>query len=158
VHLAQFPAPVEIFSEDPAPLLEEWKHIFAVRDVAMVKLEEKRQGKVIGKALEADVVVHAQGASLALLLRYEPHLKEVFNVSSVQVTGNYEIPISVKGEPVFVSFSGDLQCDVRAATGHKCARCWNFMPEVASYGIWQNVCTRCSEALTEMKISPPVAP
>jgi hypothetical protein len=29
------------------------------------------------------------------------------------------------------------------------------MPEVASYGIWQNVCTRCSDALTEMKIEPP---
>ena len=27
------------------------------------------------------------------------------------------------------------------ASGHKCARCWNFMPEVSDYGIWQNVCT-----------------
>jgi ribosomal protein L37AE/L43A len=49
----------------------------------------------------------------------------------------------------------DLQAYVLPATGHKCARCWNFMPEVASYGIWQNVCTRCSDALTEMKIEPP---
>jgi hypothetical protein len=30
------------------------------------------------------------------------------------------------------------------------------MPEVANYGIWQNVCTRCSDALKEMKIAPPV--
>jgi hypothetical protein len=29
------------------------------------------------------------------------------------------------------------------------------MPEVSNYGIWQNVCTRCSDALTEMKIAPP---
>ena len=28
------------------------------------------------------------------------------------------------------------------------------MPEVANYGIWQNVCTRCHGALTEMKIQP----
>jgi predicted amidophosphoribosyltransferase len=46
---------------------------------------------------------------------------------------------------------------VLPATGHKCARCWNFMPEVANYGIWQNVCTRCAEALKEMKIAPPIA-
>ena len=39
------------------------------------------------------------------------------------------------------------------ATGHKCARCWNFMPEVANYGIWENVCTRCQDALKEMKIA-----
>jgi len=42
------------------------------------------------------------------------------------------------------------------ATGTKCARCWNFMPEVGSYGIWQNVCKRCVDALKEMKIAPPV--
>ena len=41
------------------------------------------------------------------------------------------------------------------ASGHKCARCWNFMPEVSDYGIWQNVCTRCQAALKEMGIDPP---
>jgi isoleucyl-tRNA synthetase len=49
----------------------------------------------------------------------------------------------------------DSQFDLRPASGHKCARCWNFMPEVANYGIWQNVCSRCSDALTEMNIAPP---
>jgi hypothetical protein len=29
------------------------------------------------------------------------------------------------------------------------------MPEVADYGIWQNVCTRCHDALKEMGIDPP---
>jgi formamidopyrimidine-DNA glycosylase len=49
-----------------------------------------------------------------------------------------------------------LSFAVYSAAGHKCARCWNFMPEVSNYGIWQNVCTRCQEALTEMKIEPPL--
>jgi isoleucyl-tRNA synthetase len=158
VHLARFPAPAEIFSEDQAPLLEEWKQIIEVRDKALGQLEEMRQAKIIGKALEADVVVHAKGASFALLHRYEPYLKEVFNVSSVKVVEDFGISISRTGEPVQVAFYGDLQCDVRAATGHKCARCWNFMPEVSSYGIWQNVCTRCQDALKEMKIAPPQVP
>ncbi|MGA2351024.1 MAG: isoleucine--tRNA ligase [Terracidiphilus sp.] len=156
VHLAQFPAPSEIFSDDPARLLEEWKQIFAVRDKALGQLEEMRQAKKIGKALEADVVVHAKGAILDLLRQYEPHLKEVFNVSSVEVTGDYAHLISKTGEPIITIFSDDVQCDVRAATGHKCARCWNFMPVVANYGIWRNVCARCHDALTEMKIAPPV--
>ena len=29
------------------------------------------------------------------------------------------------------------------------------MPEVSSYGIWENVCTRCQSALHEMGIAPP---
>jgi isoleucyl-tRNA synthetase len=158
VHLAQFPQPEEVFSEDPAKLLEEWKQIFDVRDNALGQLEEMRQAKIIGKALEADVVVHAEGAIFALLSRYQRHLKEVFNVSSVEVTVDYGIQIPITGEHVTVAFSGGLQCDVRAASGHKCARCWNFMPEVSAYGIWQNVCSRCQTALTEMGIEPPQPP
>ena len=50
---------------------------------------------------------------------------------------------------------GWITIKVGQASGHKCARCWNFMPEVSSYGIWQNVCTRCQSALHEMGIEPP---
>ena len=140
VHLAQFPKPEEIFSEDPAQLLEEWKQIFAVRDAALVKLEEDRQAKRIGKGLEAELEIAASGDLLALLQRHAAGLKEIINVSRVTV---------VQGD--------ELQVTALPATGHKCARCWNFMPEVSNYGIWQNVCTRCQDALREMKITPPEA-
>jgi isoleucyl-tRNA synthetase len=140
VHLAQFPAPAEIFSEDPAPLLEEWKQIFAVRDEALRILEEDRKAKLIGKGLEAELEIAASGEQLTLLQRHAAGLKEIVNVSKVTVIEGAELKVTAL-----------------PATGHKCARCWNFMPEVASYGIWQNVCTRCSDALTEMKISPPEA-
>ena len=138
VHLAQFPKPEEVFSEDPAPLLEEWKQIFGLRDAAMVKLEEARQEKRIGKGLEAEIEVRVQGDLLAILRRYGPGLKEILNVSKVTVIEDPSQTVTAL-----------------PATGTKCARCWNFMPEVGNFGIWQNVCTRCSDALTEMKIDPP---
>jgi isoleucyl-tRNA synthetase len=123
IHLAQFPAPAEIFSEDPAPLLEEWKQIFGLR---------------IGKGLEAELEVRVEGNLFSLFSRYASSLKEILNVSKVTVIE-------------------DLSNKVIAlpATGTKCARCWNFMPEVSNYGTWQNVCTRCQDALAEMKIAPP---
>jgi isoleucyl-tRNA synthetase len=138
VHLAQFPKPEEIYSEDPAPLLEEWTQIFGLRDAAMIKLEEARQEKRIGKGLEAELEITAPGELLALLQRHAAGLKEIVNVSKVTVLEGAE-----------------LQVTALPATGHKCARCWNFMPEVADYGIWQNVCTRCSDALHEMHIDLP---
>ena len=49
----------------------------------------------------------------------------------------------------------DCEFSVHPASGAKCARCWNFMPEVSNYGIWENVCTRCQSALKEMGIAPP---
>ncbi len=138
VHLALFPKPEEVFSEDPATLLEEWKQLFAVRDEALHVLEEARQNKLIGKALEAEIDIAANGSLFELLKRHATGLKEVINVSAVAV---------VEGP--------DLVVKVLPASGSKCARCWNFMPVVSNYGVWENVCTRCQTALAEMGIAPP---
>lgn len=141
VHLALFPKPEAIFSADPAPVLEEWKQIFAVRDEALRVLEEARQAKRIGKGLEADVEIAASGELLGLLQRHAAGLKEIINVSNVRVIESAaNVPLAVTALP---------------ASGRKCARCWNFMPEVSNYGIWQNVCTRCQNALREMGVPEP---
>ena len=138
VHLALFPKPEEIFSEDPDSLLEEWRQLFEVRDQALRILEEARQAKQIGKGLEAELEISASGEQLALLQRHAAGLKEIVNVSGVTVIEGRELMVTAL-----------------PASGTKCARCWNFMPEVSNYGIWQNVCTRCQSALTEMGIAPP---
>jgi isoleucyl-tRNA synthetase len=149
VHLAQFPAPAEIFSEDPGPLLEEWEQLFGVRDEVMKELETARQNKEIGKGLEADVTIVAGPAKYALLVKLKrSELKELFNVSNVNV--DQLVPA-----PAHSNVYLDLTIGVKPASGHKCARCWNFMPEVSAYGIWQNVCTRCQSSLKEMGIHPP---
>jgi isoleucyl-tRNA synthetase len=138
VHLALFPKPEEIFSGNTAQVLDEWKQIFQVRDETLRVLEEERQAKRIGKGLEAELEISASGELLAVLKKHAAGLKEVINVSAVTVV---EGPaLSVKASP---------------ASGHKCARCWNFMPEVSDYGIWHDVCSRCQSALTEMGIAPP---
>lgn len=138
VHLALFPKPEEVFAGDPKPVLEEWKQLFAVRDEALRVLEEARQAKRIGKGLEADVEIAAPGELLALLQQHAAGLKEFLNVSAVRVVS-----------------SDALKATALPASGNKCARCWNYMPEVSNYGIWQNVCTRCQGALREMNIEPP---
>ncbi|MGA2887584.1 MAG: isoleucine--tRNA ligase [Terracidiphilus sp.] len=149
VHLAQFPAPSEIFTEDPAHLLEEWKQIFEVRDSVLLVLERKRQAKEIGKGLEADVEISAFGELFSLLKRHKAGLKEILNVSEVTLleaeSGSLGMRTGLR----------EFDMTVIPASGLKCARCWNFMPEVGNYGIWQNVCTRCQDALKEMKIAPP---
>ena len=138
VHLALFPAPAEIYPEDPAPLLGEWKRIFAVRDAALLVLETARQEKRIGKGLEAELEIHAAGELHTLLQSHAAGLKEILNVSGVRVIEGNEL--SVTALP---------------ASGTKCSRCWNFMPEVSNYGVWESVCTRCHEALKAMNIEPP---
>jgi len=158
VHLALFPKPEEVFSEDPTKLIEEWKQLFAFRDLALIELEGERKAQRIGKGLEADLQITATGKDLALLQRLSAtDLKEFFNVSNVRLV---DIDFSSKAAGKAIGFKHsdlDFRTDIKPlpASGHKCARCWNFMPEVSAFGIWQNVCTRCQAALTEMKIAPP---
>jgi isoleucyl-tRNA synthetase len=154
VHLAQFPAPAEIFSEEPAQLIEEWKQIFAVRDEVMRVLEEDRKAKRIGKGLEAELEITASGGQLSLLQRHAAGLKEILNVSRVEIIAKNLDDEDIVLGPIGIPWKS-INISTLPATGHKCARCWNFMPEVSNYGIWQNVCTRCQDAMTEMKIAPP---
>jgi isoleucyl-tRNA synthetase len=162
VHLSLFPKPEEIFSENPASVLNEWRELFEIRDHALRQLERSRNEKLIGKALEADLKIYANGNQLALLQRHSSDLKEFINVSSVAVIDAAtpgvldDFPLPEVMGPKGTSLSS-LIIAVFPASGHKCARCWNFMPEVSAYGIWQNVCTRCQSALKEMGIAPPEA-
>jgi len=177
VHLALFPKPEEIYSENPAPLLDEWKHLFLVRDEALRVLEQERQAKRIGKALEAKLVITVEEGSDALLKQYFSALKELFNVSEVELRTSRNLQRAALNTPIELdqeanphpdlaplpelaeSPIGEFRSvDALPASGHKCARCWNFMPEVSNYGIWQNVCTRCQSALKEMGIAPPTEP
>jgi isoleucyl-tRNA synthetase len=166
VHLALFPKPVEIYSEDPTKLLAEWHDLFVVRDAALQTLERARESKMIGKGLEAGLKLSASASILALLKRHEPSLKEVFNVSEVAVSEYSEEDAWVRTSDAprssFVLGPGTvggqlkgLKIEAVRASGHKCARCWNFMPHVSSYGIWHDVCDRCQGALREMGIPPP---
>ena len=138
VHLALFPALEAIYPEEPGPLLAEWKQIFAVRERAMLVLEEARQEKRIGKGLEAELEISASGELLEVLSSHAGGLKEIANVSKVTVLAG-----------------GELSIAALPASGSKCARCWNFMPVVSNYGVWENVCTRCQEALNAMGVVPP---
>ena len=176
VHLARFPKAEEIYPEDSAVLLAEWNKIFEIRDAALRVLEHKRQDGVIGKGLGADMIIEAGGEALVLLQKHAKGLKEVLNVSSVRVVDLGEvmvaqmltsenpplapenfIPESFQSEQLLSSLGGHVNIRAVPASGTKCNRCWNFMPEVANYGVWENVCTRCHGALTAMCVVPPTA-
>jgi isoleucyl-tRNA synthetase len=166
VHLALFPKPEEIFSEDPAPVLAEWHLLFDIRDNGLRILEEERQAKRIGKALEAKLFITIDKEGDAHLQKYSSSLKELFNVSEVEIEprAGGDLRDATAANPS-THWGATMQpgngrkylyrVDALPASGHKCARCWNFMPHVSSYGIWHDVCDRCQGALREMGIPPP---
>jgi isoleucyl-tRNA synthetase len=154
VHLALFPAPEEIYPENPAALLEEWKRIFAVRDAVFTSLEAERKQGNIGKGLEASLAIYASSSDFRLLGSLpQAGLEEFFNVSEdVEIfpAVAWDGEIAVESAPWVVVHKA-------SESGTKCERCWRYYKQdVANYGLWENVCARCRGALTAMGIEPPV--
>ena len=159
VHLARFPKPEKIFSESPAKLIEEWKHLFAVRDVVLFRVETERKAGKIGKGLEAGIEIAASGKLFQLLDNYKAHLEEIFNVSSVQISEKEDSFLTALESGFTVQgLDGYGSVIAQQANGIKCNRCWRHTEDTADYGIWHNVCGRCRAAVEEMGIAPPNHP
>ncbi len=133
VHLALFTETATVAVTDNAA---DWERIFAVREEVMRSLEEARQAKRIGKGLEAQLVITAPPTEYAALSGAAAGLKELFNVSQVQL---------IPGET--------LSVETLPADGRKCGRCWNYRTDIAPFGPWPEVCGRCADALDAMGYS-----
>ena len=139
VHLELFPEPASLAATIDAEFMSDWATLLLIRDEALKSLEEARKAKQIGKALDARLVLEVPETMGALLERYRGSLKELLNVSQVEVlTGP----------------SQQIIATTLLADGTKCERCWNYSVHVGEDWRWPTVCERCSAALDQMGVPP----
>ncbi|MGD0696465.1 MAG: isoleucine--tRNA ligase [Terriglobia bacterium] len=124
--------------------LAAWPRLIDIRNEVLKALEVARQGKFIGTALEARVVLAAEGDVLSLLERYRFMLPTLFIVSQVELS---EGPLWEGRETAVPG----LQVKIEQAAGRKCERCWNYSERVGEDSRYPQVCERCVEALNEIE-------
>lgn len=130
-----------VFNRMPEPIgisvdTAKWDKIHAIRDDALVALEQKRNEKVIGKSLEAKVILHTNDDLSDIL----PVLSKAFIVSQVELAdGEGEFRGNVEG----------LTITVVKADGEKCARCWTYSDSVGKNAEHPDLCERCAKVLTK---------
>ena len=143
VHLAQFPAATELLGEgiavdDPAQR-QDWSALLAIREEVMKALDTARNSKMIGKPLEAQLIITAADPAYSLLQRYRDQLRYLFIVSAVKL-----VQASGNG-------TGSVHVEVKKADGAKCDRCWNYSTHVGEDKAYPTVCERCSAVLKELE-------
>jgi isoleucyl-tRNA synthetase len=140
VHLARFPTRAEILGSAQVPddpkQLEDWTTLLAVREQVLKCLEEARNAKQIGKAVEAQVTVSAADPVYSVLLRHQDRLRYLFIVSAVTL-----------GQKASGNGTGSVAIQVGKADGKKCDRCWNYSTHVGEDQEYPTVCERCSAVL-----------
>ena len=117
-----------------------WNLIAELREDVKKALEIKRADKVIGKSLEADVIIYANEEKSQSIVDFIDELPEIFIVSKVELKEG-------KGE-----FDGELEgitIDVIKATGEKCDRCWKFDESVGTHSDHPTLCDRCHSVISK---------
>lgn len=118
VHLTDMPEVVTY--SDSTEVEELFNLFFELKDKVNKKLEEARNEKLIGSALEAVVKINLDPKYNEVKEKLGSYLHQLFIVSKVEYTNN--------GEEVVVEKS----------TGEKCNRCWNYVDHLNG-----DICDRC---------------
>ncbi len=110
-----------------------WKWLFEFREDVFKALENARAQKIIGKSLEARVLIHVDDEQKTLLDHYVglDQLAQWLIVSEAKLTDHTLETFDV------------CQVAIEAAEGHSCPRCWNITPSKRD----DHLCDRCHEVL-----------
>ncbi len=144
VHLAAWPEPNEKYIN---PEIEGvWNKIFRIRGEVAKALEEARNEKMIGNALEAQVNLFVDDSMREFLSRYEDILAQIMIVSSVKLHPYLEAPVDAYRSELIL----DLAVKVSPAPGAKCERCWRYEETVGQVPQHPNLCARCAAVLVQV--------
>lgn len=114
--------------------VSKWEFIYAARMNVNKVLEEKRSEKIIGKSLEANIVIHCgDDETAAKYNELAGDLAEILIVSGVSVVKDRD--------------GGETEFEVVKAEGEKCERCWCYSTTVGKDSEHPTLCARCAAAV-----------
>ncbi len=131
--------PVCIDNVSDEAFMEKWNRIHMLRDDVLKALESARNAKIIGKSLEAKVVLYVPDDFAAHIDLDETDLATICIVSQVE--------IRTDGKGSFqgtVPFLSSFSIDVTRASGKPCPRCWTYSDTVGQDERHPTLCTRCA--------------
>ncbi len=115
-----------------------WEKIMALRGDVNRVMELARAAKLIGKPLEASVILHCDKESFDFVSAQD-NLAEIFIVSNVTV-------LCETGEGTAAENFPGVTIRIDRVGGCKCARCWMYTETVKD-----ELCERCADVVSKME-------
>ena len=134
VHLEKFPEHDNSQADQAA--LENVEALLDARSIVAQSIENARQQKLIGNALEAHV-------KLSLPPEHRVHQLSLADITEFLILSHLDLD-TIDGEPnATVSKTSHLRCD----------RCWRHLPTVGTQAGHPTLCDRCAEVVSELTIN-----
>ncbi|KAL3159350.1 hypothetical protein ABBQ32_011301 [Trebouxia sp. C0010 RCD-2024] len=136
--------------------------LLSLRNQVNVVLEQARNKKLLGSALEAKVLLHVADVDQADSLRSlnaaangaDP-LRYAFITSQAQlVDSQHEAEQSDFSATVQLEQLGQVTVGITRADGLKCARCWNYSTHVGEHSKHSDLCERCTPVIDQTGFVP----
>ncbi|MCU0786492.1 MAG: class I tRNA ligase family protein, partial [Verrucomicrobia bacterium] len=108
--------------------------LFKLREQVLPELEKARQTKLIGKALDAKLVLKGTDGLLKPLFENQETFRELLNISQLEVGTDAN--------------ASEIVVSVAKADGQKCERCWHWEIDVGSHAEHSTLCSRCVTAVS----------
>lgn len=137
VQLAEMPT-ATISTADQA-LLTKWTAIMDFRDGVHRALEVARNEKLIGKSLEAKVVLYPTATFRPVLTELQADLAELLIVSQLEIS-----PVAAADAPATATSFNDFAIVVSHADGAVCERCRKTLTSVGSDTDFPTFCADCA--------------
>ena len=138
VQLAEMPAVEEI--PDEAEIQKDWQVFMDFRDNVLKSLEVARADKLIGKSLEAKVIVHPSDELKAVLDKIDSNFGQLLIVSQFEL---------VDATPENADKYELADVLVQKAEGEVCQRCRMIKTDVGSDSNYPTFCARCAKIVAE---------
>lgn len=146
IYFAEFPPEDRIECDDQ--MMEKWSKLIKVRSDITKALEIARREKVIGHPLEAEVLLKAEGELADFLKSEWKTVKEISIVSELSELQDSTPEIGVRFASEEIP---GFTIQVQPAPGEKCLRCWIRSTTVGKNEDHPEICSRCSDVLTDME-------
>ncbi len=114
-----------------------WDKLIAFRDDVNKALEDARNEKVIGKPLEASVMVYTNADNAAFLNGCGQDLADLCIVSELVVT-------DTQGDGMESEYFPGLKISIARSSNEKCLRCWKQVKSVGQSSKHPALCDRCA--------------
>lgn len=123
--------------------MEEYEELILLRDDINIALEEARASKLIGKPLEAKVILYCNDEKFAKYSSKTDVLAKIMIVSQLFVEKG------INGKPC--GNVPGISAQVLFADGVKCERCWCYSEDVGHNHDYPTLCPRCASVVQHLE-------
>ena len=124
--------------------IEEYLDLSVLRDDINVVLEEARTAKLIGKPLEAKVILYCDDEN------YEKYADKADLLATVLIVSQVSV-VKGNGGKACANKPG-ISAEVAVADGEKCERCWCYSEEVGKDSEHPTLCPRCAAVMQTIEV------